>query len=129
MSKLPRLNVYVCEYNCLTVTVDVDEGVTPFMIGCRSRSRPDRPIKEEFLTKDGFCKGSANSRFYPKVPKPPHIKDPEWEWYKPTELEIEAEIVGNERQRENILEHWRRGGLFLRPRTDKQPIFHEEKTI
>ena len=35
-----KINVYVCQ-KCggLTVTVDVDEGVTPFMLGCRATGK------------------------------------------------------------------------------------------
>ena len=86
------INVYVCEYNCLTVTVDRDEGVTPFMIGCKSRSRKDRPIKADKLDSKGFCIGTARSSFYPKGPKPAHIPEPGWEWVLPTQEEIEQII-------------------------------------
>jgi len=83
------VNVYVCEYNCLTVTIDRDEGVTPFMIGCKSRSRPDRPIKADKLDSKGFCIGTAKSSLYPKGPIPPHIGLPKWEWVLPTKEEID----------------------------------------
>src|SRR3990167_2030816 len=109
--KLPRINVYRCEYHCNTVTVDVDHGVTPFMIGCRSRSRPDRPIAKDKLDKKGFCIGTGMSCFYPKVPRPAHIPEPSWEWFKPTKEEFE--MLDIEQKDEN---HFKQGGLFLRPR-------------
>lgn len=117
--KLPRLNVYVCEYHCHTVTVDVDHGVTPFMIKCRAKSRPDRPLKPRLTGPDGECIGTAQSSFYPKVPKPPWIKDPEWEWYKPAAEEI-PKLGRGER------DHVEQGGLLMRPRTDAEPIYHED---
>jgi hypothetical protein len=101
--KLPRINVYACQFGCKTVTVDVDVGVTPMFIQCRRKSTEDRPIKPEFLDEHGYCIGTASSCMYPKTPKPAHIKDPEWEWYLP---EGEA------------------SALLLRPRTDKEPIYH-----
>lgn len=113
----PRINVYRCEYGCNTSTVDVDDGVTPFMIQCRSRARPDRPLDPKYTGPDGFCIGTAQSSFYPKGPKPPHIRDPEWEWYKPTTTEG---LSDGERA------HVERGGLLLRGRTDRAPIFHPE---
>lgn len=114
----PRINVYVCEYNCLTVTVDVDEGVTPFMIKCRRRSTKERPLNPALTGADGECKGTARSSFYPKGPKPRHIGDPTHEWYKPDSLHglSAAEI-----------QHVRQGGLLLRPRTDRLPVYHKPK--
>lgn len=89
MSKLARINVYTCEFGCHTVTVDVDEGVTPFMISCRAKSRPDRPIEPKYLDKDGYCIGTAYSAFYPEEPPPPYILNKlAWEWYKPTESDF-----------------------------------------
>lgn len=123
----PLINVYKCEYNCLTVTVDVDEGVTPFMISCRSRSRPDRPLKPELTGADGFCIGTANSSFYPRGPKPPWISEPKWEWYLPNETELEAECAAEPESRNSIIAHVKNGGLMLRPRTNREPIYHKEK--
>jgi hypothetical protein len=66
-------NVYTCQ-KCggFTVTIDVDEGVTPFMLKCRASGR------------EGDCDGFAMSAMYPKGTRPPHIPAPAWEWFKPT---------------------------------------------
>jgi hypothetical protein len=117
MSPLPRENVYGCEYGCLTVTVDVDVGVTPFMIKCRSVSRPDRPLLARLTGPDGECVGIAESCFYPKKRRPPHIPEPTHEWYKPENID------GLSPQE---IEHVNQGGLLLRPRTNRHPIYHAE---
>ncbi len=83
------INVYVCqECRGLTVTIDRDEGVTPFMIGCHAGV--------------GKCDGTAYSSFY--KPRMPHGK-PEWEWYKASPRE--ARSLGE-------AEHIEKGGLMLR---------------
>ena len=91
-----RENVYTCD-KCggYTVTRDVDDGVTPFMIGCRSSG------------KEGDCDGKAYSSFYPKGPRPARIPAPSWEWYKPSDAEVSA-------MPESWRDHFRRGGLNLR---------------
>lgn len=115
--KLPRENVYRCKYGCNTVTVDVAEGVTPFMIKCKAKARPDRPLVPELTGPDGECTGSAQSCFYPKAPRPAHIPSPTHEWYKPTDL---AGLSDGE------IEHVNRGGLLLRERTGTEPVYHKE---
>lgn len=118
---LPRINVYRCEYGCNTVTIDVDDGVTPFMIGCRSRSTPERPIEDKYLDADGFCTGSATSCFYPKTPLPSYFPQPKWEWFKPTESDLRG-------MTKREADHYRAhpGELALRPRTNAEPMFHPE---
>ena len=115
----PKINVYVCEHNCLTVTVDVDEGVTPFFIKCRRLGDPKRPLNPLLTGEDGECIGTARSSCYPRGPKPSHIPDPQFEWYRPTCLE---ELSSNERR------HVENGGLLLRPRTNREPVYHSEVT-
>lgn len=97
MSFKGRENVYICQ-RCggHTVTVDVDEGVTPFSIRCRAGN--------------GRCPGLAYSAMYPAGERPAHIPPPSWEWYRPTEKEareVDARAPGS-------LDHARNGGLFLR---------------
>ena len=103
--QLPRENVYVCE-DCggYTVTVDVDEGTTPFMIQC--------------LVNDD-CAGWAHSSFYPKGPRPSHILTPEWEWYKPT-----GDTFA--RLSHEMKKHINLGGLDIRARTNKEPVYHRQ---
>ena len=109
---LPRENVYTCQ-KCgrYTVTVDVDEGVTPFMIQCRAQDGPPRR-----------CTGMAHSNFYPKGPRPKHIGPPQWEFYKPTDAELRVKYKGD--LLEQMREHVSKGGLDLRRRTKKTPVMH-----
>ena len=98
-SKLYRVNVYVCPENHASITVDVDEGVTPFITKCL---RPG-------------CEQATQSRCYPtERPIPDFIPEPSHEWFKP-KLEDCADYDRD---------HVSRGGLILRPRTDKLPLLH-----
>lgn len=110
--KLPRENVYVCEYGCHNVTVDVDKGVTPFMMRCRTTARPGRPLVAKLTGKDGVCMGMARSAMYPREPRPAHIAGPTHEWYAPSEEERRH----LEPAMRDYVEH---GGLMIRPRTDR----------
>ncbi len=96
---IDRENVYVCrECGGHTVTIDIDEGVTPFLLGCRASGR------------EGDCKGKAESAFYPKGPRPAHIPAPSWEWYKPAPDEYKW-LSGP------IKDHVDQGGLLIRKRS------------
>lgn len=134
--KLPRVNVYSCEFGCIMVTVDVDEGVTPFLIGCRVRSRPDRPLNPKLTKPNGECAGIAQSSFYPDGPLPKRFGEPQWEWFAPTENDIDAEVVrclsvwadqNPAHLKLEIRQHMRQGGLLLRPRTNREPVYHKTK--
>lgn len=105
----PRENVYTCE-KCggYTVTVDVAEGVTPFMLRCRATGEV------------GKCDGWAYSAMYPTGPRPKRIPAPAWEWYRPDR----SEYVGSSEQ---MREHFDKGGLALRPRTNAVPVEHAER--
>ena len=93
-----RVNVYTCpECSGHTVTIDVDEGVTPMFLGCRASGE------------EGDCKGSAQSAGYPKGPRPAHIPAPAWEWYKPSKEEIAA-------MPKEYRSHYENGGLSIRKR-------------
>ena len=85
-----KKNIYVCQ-KCSEhiVTVDRDNGVTPFMIRCEATSGCD-----------GFMKSSMY-RVFDQEMKASH------EWYLPTAAEI-AGLSDWER------EHVRNGGLLLR---------------
>lgn len=97
-AKPDRINVYTCG-TCggFTVTIDVHEGVTPFLLACRASGRP------------GDCGGMAESSFYPKGPIPTHIPPPQWEWYTPSEGEYR-------RLNRDMREHVDKGGLCIRKR-------------
>ena len=103
---LPRLNGYVCQRTPepgkgrhVTVTVDVADGVTPFMIGCPA------------------CNADAHSMFYPTKGNPPPLSAATYEWYKPDADEV-AQLHPAEAT------HVKQGGLLMRPRTEAPPVFH-----
>ena len=99
-SKNWLLNVYICKNSHKTCTVYVDEGITPFTIGCRN------PI----------CDESAQSAMYPTDrPVPMTISEPTHEWYKPNILNV----AGIDK------EHVEMGGLLLRKRTNATPVEHK----
>lgn len=79
-------NVYQCEQcSRWIVTVNRDEGVTPFMIGCQFD-----------------CGGAMQSLMYPTIPE---SVEPSHEWYRPKHLRHRDEWTRD---------HIRRGGLVLR---------------
>ena len=119
MSKTPKINIYTCEYGCQNITVDVDEGVTPFMIKCVREADKDRPLKPE-KSKDGVCIGTAKSNFYPTKGVPTNVMDlVKHEWYSPKESE---RMTLSELE----MDHVNQGGLLMRKRTDRKPLFHKD---
>lgn len=91
-----KINVYTCE-ECggFTVTIDIDEGVTPFMLRCRA---------PQFM--GGACDGWGQSGFYkPRADVPA----PAWEWYAPDAAELAT-------MDEAMADHCRNGGLNIRAR-------------
>jgi hypothetical protein len=89
MSFRGRKNIYLCQ-KCGHgfVSIDVDEGVTPFMTSC---------------LRDG-CDGWAESCMYPPAQVTMHIP-PALEWYKPASLK---EV------KPGVREHVKNGGLISR---------------
>jgi hypothetical protein len=86
MSLARPINVYICPLGHETVTVDRADGVTPFMLRCRTEG----------------CKEPAESSFYaPEV----QSRIPQWEWFKPMTLRGYGI---------NMREHIARGGLDIR---------------
>jgi len=117
-----RLNLYICEHGCHNVTADVHEGVTPFMIRCNFKGRPDRPLNPD-KTKDGRCIGTARSCMYPRevedgypMPVPTH------EWYKPTLKEAKKQ----DKKWPGSMDHYKNGGLSLRERTNVEILKHKD---
>ncbi len=113
-----RTNIYICR-SCgnSIVTVDLVEGVTPFMIGCRAHPDDAKALTNE----DGLdieqlrkiklhCNGNMYSSFY-RVP--PNAPKPTWEWYKP---EGDDYLKLSEVTR---VDHVDRGGLLIRPMRQK----------
>lgn len=85
------VNGYTCE-RCWhqTVTIDRDEGVTPFLIRC---------------TSPGPCRGMAKSAFY-RVPTELGVLATH-EWYRPSVAEQRSLDAAE-------LDHVARGGLLMR---------------
>lgn len=105
------INIYTCPHGHRTVTLNLADGVTPFMIRCRA------PL--------AFCEEMANSCFYlcDQNTRPTHV----WEKINPSFEEARAmsqRAVG-ERGKDwadeewdgiakQMLEHYAQGGLHLR---------------
>lgn len=69
MSNVGKKNIYTCQKcGMAVVTIDMDDGVTPFMLDCRA-------------TKD--CDGIMHSAFY----SVPQRLEPDFEWFKPKSIE------------------------------------------
>ena len=86
-------NIYTCpKCGGQTVTIDVDEGVTPFMLRCRATGQ------------EGDCDGMAQSCMY-RVPA--DSPEPQWEWFKP---------CGSEYRKlsRQMRDHVDKGGLDIR---------------
>lgn len=98
-----RQNVYTCtECGGRVVTVDRDDGTTPASMACRVNGKPDRDR----------CPGMMWSSFYQV---PPDAPDPTWEWFAPTEEELEAYLEDvDSRAHRGTREHVRMGGLLIR---------------
>src|ERR1035437_3016389 len=86
-----KRNIYTCD-ECLghVVTVDVADGVTPFLIGCKVTPG---------------CKGLMQSSMYRVFDKRMRA---DFEWYAPTKEQTVALSAG-------LREHASKGGLVLRP--------------
>lgn len=82
-----RINVYTCPHGHKTVTINRDQGTTPFLIRC-----PD-------LT----CDDMAQSCMY----QCDQTLKPQFEWYRPSEAEQQS-------LEPEVLEHVQRGGLLKR---------------
>lgn len=88
MEKTGMKNIYVCE-KCGggIVTINRDDGTTPFMIMCRA--------------KDG-CGGVMRSQFYPSNAV---MFVADWEWFRP---------VSTKGYSPEMKDHIKNGGLVLR---------------
>lgn len=105
MSFQGRYNVYECPDGHKTVTRDIDEGVTPFLLGCRASGDTTA------------CNLMAQSQFYPEYLPPSLLQQYEqfgWEWYQPS-------LKWTRRQGPETLDHVQRGGLVLRRHAPTSP--------
>ena len=76
----PRLNAYTCKKCKVTViTIDKDEGVTPFMISCLTKIDKMSSLVEYPKNRREKCNGDMYSHFYTV---PPFVT-PLFEWFKP----------------------------------------------
>ena len=99
------INTYVCQ-KCgrSALTVDVDAGVTPFIVSC-SKFYPEDIVN---------CTGLAQSMLYKfdHLLEPEMCVAPDFEWYRPGP----QEVVPPE-----VLTHVTKRGLLLRGRTKAAP--------
>lgn len=100
------INAYKCrECGGLTVTIDVDSGVTPALLACRATPG---------------CNGMAVSSGYPASDPPPHIMAKlRWEWRLPKGFDY-ARLSPEMRQ---FIDD---GGLELVPRTGRPSAYRTE---
>jgi hypothetical protein len=82
-----KKNVYTCPQGHETVTVDLVDGTTPFMISCRTPG----------------CGATAQSSFYGVD----QARDALWEWYRPDDTEKGGLAAA-------MRKHVEMGGLLLR---------------
>ena len=85
-----KINTYTCPNGHVTVTISLDEGVTPFMLRCKQK-----------LNAKHDCTDFAKSAFY----QCDQSLTPEYEWYKPIDIKKVSK---------DLREHVRNGGLILR---------------
>lgn len=112
-----KKNGYTCQ-GCgwRIVTVNVDDGTTPFMVGCEN-PLPTDGEKEKGRAASGpirfekGCGAMMQSHFY----RIPQDLEPSHEWHSPDERERKQ----MRRKGDPNLEHVERGGLLLRRISDR----------
>lgn len=88
---IPRENCYLCPHcGHVTKTVDINSGISPFMMACEK------------------CNQYARSSFYEDLAPE---QGPTWEWYRPELHEFLYRYKTSPQTREHILQ----GGLMVRP--------------
>lgn len=96
MEEANKINAYKCNKGHFTITINKDEGTTPFMIACpKCEGKP--------VLGSGSNDGFAYSRMYNVY----QFLVPEYEWYKPSEKELKT-LNPETRQHVNM------GGLIRR---------------
>ena len=99
MERKDAVNEYVCPQQHRTVTKNMDEGVTPFLIGCPTCKAAGTPPDRE-----PFRYPMAESSFY----RVPQNLDHSHEWYRPHDMaDLDTDTA----------DHVRNGGLLLRERS------------
>ena len=106
--KLERRNAYFCqECRKVTITVDIDEGVTPAFIRC---PHCNQSMAKSFMYQIPGCMYFGEFKNGQMT-----ILPADYEWYKPNEKETLMLSKGE-------AEHVFKGGLLMRKRTDKKTI-------
>ena len=93
-----KINVYTCPNGHKTVTIDIDEGVTPMMLRCRQKADDGKHN----------CAEMASSAWY----NCDQSLEPEYEWYKPASLKGLSPAMK---------EHVKMGGLEIRKHNPTKP--------
>jgi len=108
--KLDRRNAYFCpECRKVTITVDVDPGVTPMFIKC---PHFEISFASSFMYQVLGCMAIKYSPNHGcMVPFPA-----DYEWYKPDKKQ---KLSADEK------DHVDQGGLLMRKRTNKEPIYRD----
>jgi hypothetical protein len=89
-----KKNAYICPFDHITITIEVDDGTTPMLLRCRQKSDDGKHA----------CTEMARSSWYNLTPSQ-EAMDPEYEWYKPN-----SGHVLNKQEKDHV----RKGGLLLR---------------
>lgn len=100
-----EINVYTCDKNHATVTIDRSEGVTSFIIGCPQCEAAG--ITPEY--------GNHDAEAYSAMYRVPQSLTPTHEFYKPTGEELKdlkADMAHHSFM--NLMEHVDQGGLLFR---------------
>ena len=109
--EIEKRNAYFCK-KCrkVTITVDVDEGVTPAFIEC---PYCQKEMASSFMYQ---LPGCMMFEYVFGVGMQPLMA--ELEWYKPTDKEM---VLLSEGEKEHVL----KGGLLFRKRTKAKPLMRE----
>ncbi len=113
MQEKQRLNAYTCQKCKATViTIDKDNGVTPFIIPCLTEIESMSSLVEYPKNRHRKCNGDMYSHFYTV---PPFVT-PLFEWFKP---DIEAlnkcySPLKVKLYNKDMRDHIKNGGLDLR---------------
>ena len=106
---LDRRNAYFCSFcRRVTITVEVDAGVTPMFISCPHCSAQAASFMYEL---PGCMRFTFASGAFAIIPA-------DFEWYKPNKRELK-------KLPKSTREHVNAGGLLMRKRTDTIPITFE----
>ena len=119
--RIPRVNIWVCEHECETITVDVAEGISPTQVRCKQHPKKINP---KHLDENGQCKGKAISANYPTDYALDYLENIKYEMDLPTPEDITAMIKEAPHLEEQIKKYFDGTKLVMKPRTKKPMLFH-----